>query len=229
MALLQSADPAKAALVEEELKKSVALDQKSVNARLLLAAFYIRNRRWPEAEQASRDAVTVDPKSLSARAALADVFLKQGNQAKVEEVLRQASQELSDNPRGVSMLAEYYADSGQTDKAKAEFANLVAKYPKSIQLKEGYIRVLLEAKDYATAQTVVTELMKKNSKDPEVAGLNGIVLLNAGRANDAVNSLQEAVRDSPKDAFLQFWLGKAALSKGDINLAETSLRQAARL
>ena len=35
-----------------------------------------------------------------------------------------------------------------------------------------------EVKDYATAQTVVAGLMKNSSKDPEVAALNGIVLLN---------------------------------------------------
>ena len=215
--------------VEDELKKSVALDPKLVNAKLLLAAFYIKNSRWPEAEQVSRGAIATDPKSLSARASLAEVFLKQGNQAKAEEVLRQASQDLADNPQGVRMLADYYASSGQLDKAKAEFSSLAAKYPKNVSVQKGYVRVLLEVKDYGTAQTVVTELMKKNAKDPEVAGLNGIVLLNSGKASDAVNALQNAVKDAPKDAFLQYWLGRAALAKGDIALAEKSLRQAANL
>ena len=59
--------------------------------------------------------------------------------------------------------------------------------------------------------------------------MNGIVLLNSGKASDAVNALQNAVKDFPKDAFLQYWLGRAALAKGDIDLAETSLRQAASL
>ena len=229
LALLQVGDPTKTSSVEDELKKSVALDPKSVNAKLLLAAFYVKNSRWQEAEQVSRDAVATDPKSLSARAGLAEVFLKQGNQAKAEEVLRQASHELADNPQGVRMLADYYAGSGQLDKAKAEFASLAAKYPKNIPLQKGYIRVLLEVKDYGTAQTVVAGLMKKNAKDPEVAGLNGIVLLNGGKASEAVDALQVAVKDNPKDAFLQYWLGRAALAKGDIDLAEKSLREAATL
>jgi tetratricopeptide (TPR) repeat protein len=71
--------------------------------------------------------------------------------------------------------------------------------------------------------------MKKNAKDPEVAGLNGIVLLNDGNASDAVNALMDATKNFPKDAFLQYWLGRAALSKGDSDLAEKSLRQAADL
>jgi len=229
LALLQSADPTKASSVEDELKKSVALDPKSVNAKLLLAAFYAKNSRWPEAEKTSWDAVATDPKSLSARESLARIILKQSDQPRAEEVLRQASKDLADNPQGVRILADYYTGSGQMDKAKAEFSGLAAKYPKNVSVQKGYIRILLEVKDYGTAQAVVTELMKKNAKDPEVAGLNGIVLLNGGKASDAVNALQNAVKDSPKDAFLQYWLGRAALAKGDIDLAEKSLRQAANL
>ena len=229
LALLQAGDPTKTSSVEDELKKAVALDPKSVNAKLLLAAFYAKSSRWQEAEKTSWDAVATDPKSLSARESLTRIILKQGDQPRAEQVLRQASKDLADDPQGVRILADYYAGSGQMDKAKAEFASLSAKYPKNISVQKGYIRVLLEVKDYATAQKVVTELMKKNAKDPEVAGLNGIVLLNNGKASDAVNALMDATKNYPKDAFLQYWLGRAALSKGDSDLAEKSLRQAADL
>ena len=229
LALLESVDASNASTVEEELKKAAALDPKSVNAKMLLAAFYARNSRWAEAEQASQSAIATDPKSIAARAGLAEVYFKQGNQPKAEQVLRQASQDLADNPQGVRMLADYYAGSGQLDKARAEYSSLAAKYPKNVSVQKGYIRVLLELKDYGTAQSVVSELMKKSSKDPEVAGLNGIVLLNSGKAADAVNALQNAVKDAPKDGFLQYWLGRAALAKGDAGLGESSFRTAATL
>jgi tetratricopeptide (TPR) repeat protein len=229
LALLQVGDPSKATSAEDELKESVKLDPKSVNAKLLLAAFYMRSGRWPEAEQMSKDAISTDPKSLGARRGLAQVYLRQGNQPQAEQVLRQASQDLSDNPQGVRVLADYFVSTGQADKAKSEFASLAQKYPKNVSVQKGYIRVLLETRDFGTAQTVVSELMKKNSKDPEVAGLNGIVMLNAGKANDAVNALQSAVKDAPNDAFLQYWLGKAAQAKGDTDLEEKSFRQAATL
>lgn len=229
LALLDSGDATKSASVEDELKKAVALDPQSVNARLILAAFYVRNNRMAEAEKVSWEAVATDPKSLAARANVAEVILKEGDQARAEQVLRQASQDFVNDPQGVRILADYYAGSGQMDKARAEFASLAAKYPKNVSVQKGYIRALLEIKDFATAQTVVTALMKEHPKDPEIAGLNGIVLLNAGKANDAVNALQNAVKDSPKDAFLQYWLGRAALANGDIALAEKSLREAATL
>ena len=229
LALLQAGDPTKISNVEAELKKAVALDPKAVNSKLLLAAFYIKSNRWPEAEQAVRDAMATDPKSLSARENLAQIFLRQNNPAKAEEVLRQAANDLADNPQGVEVLADYFVASAQLDKAKTEFASLSAKYPKNLPLQESYVRVLLQVKDYQTAKKIIAELMKKNSKDPQVAILNGIVLLNDGNAGDAVNALQDAAKNAPKDAFTQFWLGKAALAKGDVPLAEKSFRMAADL
>ena len=226
LAILQSSDASKASAVEDELKKAIALDPKSVNAKMLLASFYGRSGRWQDAEKVSWDAVATDPKSLSARASLAEVILKEGNQSRAEEVLRQASKDLADNPQGVRILADYYVGSGQMDKARAEFAGLAAKYPKNVPVQKGYIRLLLQVKDYETARTVVTALMKNSSKDPEVAALNGIVLLNDGKASEAVDALSDGAKNYPKDAFIQFWLGKAALAKGDNALAEKSFRQA---
>lgn len=229
LAMLESNDPSKASSVEDNLKKAIALDPKSVNARLSLVSFYVRNNRLPEAEQASQDAIAADPKSVAARETLAQLFLKEGNQAKAEDVLRKASQDLSDDPQGVGMLADYYAASGQADKAKPEFSRLAAKYPKNVALQEDYIRLLLQMKDYGTAKATVAALMKTNSNNPGVTALNGIVLLNDGDANDAVNALQDGAKNFPQDAFIQFWLGKAALAKGDTALAEKSFRQVVTL
>ena len=229
LALLQAGDPAKGSTVEAELKKAVALDPKSANSKLLLAAFYLHARRWAEAEQVSRDAVATDPKSIPAREDLAEVFLKQGNQSKAEEILRQASNDLAGDPQGVRILADYYLRFGQLQKAKAEFASLYAKYPKNIAVQKGYVRVLFEVNDYATARSILAGLMKTAGRDPEVAVLNGIILLNDGKASDAVNVIREAAKDAPGDAFVQYWLGKAAIAKGDTPLAVSSFRQAAQL
>ena len=229
LALLQENDPSKISSVEDNLKKAIALDPKSVNARLSLVSFYVKNNRIPEAEQVSQDAIAANPKSVAARETLAQVFLKEVNQAKAEDVLRKASQDLADDPHGVSMLADYYAATGQMDKAKAEFSRLAAKYPKNVALQEQYIRVLLQVKDYGTAKTTVAALMKMNSSNPGVTALNGIVLLNEGDANDAVNALLDGAKNFPQDAFIQYWLGRAALAKGDSALAEKSFRQVVTL
>jgi len=51
LAFLLSSDQTSAASAEEELKKAIALDPKSVNPKILLMAFYVKANRLPEAEQ----------------------------------------------------------------------------------------------------------------------------------------------------------------------------------
>jgi len=229
LALLQSKDPNSDASVEVELKKSIALDPKAVNPKLLLASLYAGKGRWPEAEQVTRDAIAADPKDLQARETLAQLFLRQNNQAKAEEELRRMANDLVDNPQAIKGLADYYERTGQPQKSQADFAGLAAKNPKNLPVQEAYVRALLEVKDYATARTVVANMMKKSAKDPQVLALNGIVLLNDGKPSDAVHALQDAAKNYPNDPFLQLWLGKAALATGDSTLAEKSFREAARL
>ena len=229
LAILQANDPAKAPSVEDELKRAVALDPKSLNARLLLAAFYARNSRLAEAEKVDWDAVTGDPTSITARANVAEVILKEGDWARSEQVLRQASKDLGKNPQEARILADYYADTEQFGKAKAEFEGLIAKYPKNASLQKGYVRVLIQLKNYAAANTQLAGLIRTNPNDPEVAALNGILLLNNGNVNDAVIALQDCARVLPKDAFIQYWLGKAAQAAGNSNLAERAFREATNL
>src|SRR5215469_5950018 len=229
LALIQSGEPKNAATVERELKIAVDLDPKSVDPKLLLAGFYASKSRWAEAEATIREVIAANPKSSAPREALADLFIHEGDQARAEEVLRQASHDLAGDPKGEALLATYYAGTGQGDKAKSEFAAVASKYPKNLDVQEGYVRALLQVKDYGTAQPVVANLMKHNGRNPRVLALNGIVLLNEGKASDAVNALQSAARDYPKDPFIQFWLGRAEVAKGDLRSAEADFRRTAEL
>jgi len=229
LALLQAHDPSQSAAAESNLKKAVVLNPKSVDPKLLLGAYYMDNNLMAEAEQVSREAIATDPKSLAARTNLAKVYLRENNASQAEQVLRQASQDLSSDPRGVRVLADYYMASGQRQKAQVEFANLVAKYPKNLDLQKAYLRVLIQMKNYATAQGIAKQLMQEEPKDPEIVALNGIVILSKGNADGAINALQDGVKNFPRDEFIQYWLGMAALAKGDMALAQRSFQQVVTL
>jgi tetratricopeptide (TPR) repeat protein len=225
LAILQMRDPNSSAEAESNLKKAIELDPKSAQPYLLLGTYYAQNNRLPEAEQSIRNAVAADPQSVPARVDLAHVLLKEGETSKAEQVLGQASKDLSKDPKGLRLLADYYSETGQTDKAAAEFATLASSHPKDISLQKAYLRALLQEQNYTTAHDVAERLMKQNAKDPEVAALNGIVLLNSGHAHEAVSALQAGTKDFPDDAFIEYWLGSAALSTGDTALAKSSFER----
>lgn len=226
LGLLLANDTTTAQLAETEFRRAIQLDLGSANARLLLASYYVRNDRLVEAEKIAWEAVGADRRSLTARADVAQIILKEGDWARAVQVLRQASQDLSDTAQGASILADYYASTQQYGKARAEFTAQLAKYPKNTILQKGYVRILIQTRDYAAAKTSLALLVKNNPKDPEAAALNGILLLNDGNVDEATNELRDGARFLPEDAFIQYWLGKAAQAKGEINVAEISFRQA---
>ena len=226
LALLQESDPALAVSAESELKRAIQLDPKSLNARILLAGFYSRYDRIRDAETISWQAVAANTSSIAARENLVQVILSEGDQARAEQVLRQASRDLARDPQGVRLLADYYTNTGQSDKAVAEFSRLKIKYPDSTSLQVGYVHALLQDKDYSAAQSAVAGMLKSSPKDPAVAELNGLVLIDSGEASDAVNALRNSAKTFPDNSAIQYWLGKAALAAGDRELAEKSFLQA---
>ncbi len=229
LGLLQSDDPTMASSAEAEFRKAVDLDPDSLNTHLLLASFYARNHRLVQAEKAAWDAVSTDPRSLTARADVAQIILKEGDWARAEQVLRQASEDFASTTQGATILADYYASTRQFDKARAEFSKQISRSPKNLLLQKGYVRVLIQTRDYPTAKPLVAALLKNSPRDPEVTALNGILLLHDGKTNEAANALRDGAGLLPQDDFIQYWLGKAAQAKGEINIAESSFRRAATL
>ena len=216
-------------LAEGEFHTAIQLDPASSNAKLLLAALYVRNNQLAEAEKVAWDAVTTDPRSLAARADVAQIIFKEGDWARAEQVLRQAAKDLAFDAQGAGILADYYASTRQFDKARIEFLSQLAKYPKNVILQKGYIRVLLRMHDWATARTALARLTNSSLHDPEIAALNGVLLLHDGNANGAVNALQDGARFLPNDALIQYWLGNAFKAKGESNLAVSSFQRASDL
>jgi tetratricopeptide (TPR) repeat protein len=106
---------------------------------------------------------------------------------------------------------------------------LVDKYPKSVPMKMAYARILLAQGNLAKVQDIANQLDKSNGDDPQVESLSGMLLLRAGKTNDAYNLLQKASKNAPDNAPLKFWLGQADKAKGDLPGAEQAFRDAVRL
>ena len=112
------------------------------------------------------------------------------------------------------------------DQAASAYASLVAKHPKSVPLKVTYAHILIQQKNYAEATKVSDELMKSNGNDPQVAVLNGMLLLHAGKVNDAYIALDKAEKNAPDNVPLKLWLAQAAQAKGDLSDAEKNFQAA---
>jgi len=229
LGFLQSSDPATAAAGEDQLRKAVSLDDKNITAHLVLAALLQKKGDTQGAEAQTKAAIAADPKNVMARASLAELYLRQNDTAKAEATLHQTAEDLSDSESGAGLLATYYIRTNQLVPGAAAYADLVAKHPKSTPLKVAYLRLLILNKDLSKARTVGAELAKTDPNVPEVAVLNGMILLNDGKTNEAFTELQKAAKANPDSLVVKIWLGRAARAKGDITVAQQSFRDAVKL
>ncbi len=229
LALIQSADPTQETSAETELQKAVTLDPKNVTAHLILSGLLQKKGDMQGARQQAETAVQLDPKNLRSRIALVGLELRSNDKAAAEATLIQGTELSSDTQQGADLLWDYYARTGEVDQAAAAYSALIAKHPKSAPLKVTYAHILIQQKDYPKAQTISDDLMKTNSGDPQVAVLNGMLLLHAGKPNDAFIALQKAEKNSPDNLPLKLWFAQAAQAKGDLQDAEQGFQAALHL
>jgi tetratricopeptide (TPR) repeat protein len=229
LGLLQSSDPATAAAGEDQLRKAVSLDPKNVTAAMVLAAMLERKGDLPGAQQQLLAAKSADPTNATVRATLADVYLKQNDTAKAEQTLHQATDDLADTNAGAELLANYYIRTRQLSRAETDYTDLASKHPKSAPIKLAYARILVLNHDIPKARTIAADLAKTDSSLPEVAVLNGMLLLNDGKPDDAFNLLQKSAKANPDSLPVKLWLGRAAQAKGDMKTAQQSFADANRI
>lgn len=229
LGLLQASDPSTSNAGEDQLRKAVSLDQKDVTAALVLASLLEKKGDLAGAEQQLLAAEKAAPENVVVRASLANVYLREKNNAKAEQTLYQATDELNGTDAGAELLANYYIQTNQLARGESDYATLVSKHDKSIPLKLAYARILVLNRNVAKAREIATGLAKTDSTRPEVAILNGMLLLNDKKNTEAFNVLQKAAKANPDNFAVQLWFGRAAQAKGDMNTAQQSYRLATRI
>ncbi len=224
LGLIQGSDPAKAGDAEAQVREAVKLDPKNAPAHLLLSAMLQRKGDTAGALAEAQAATQADPKNIRGWVALTALYFQTGDKAKAESTLMQATDQLHDTTDGAALLYNFYRQTGQLDRAPGVYADLVNKYPKSVPIKMTYAQALADTGDFTKVQQVVDQLNKTNASDPQVAALNGMLMLRSGKVNDAVTVLQKGAKNAPDNLAIKFWLGEALKAKGDLPGAEQDFR-----
>jgi cellulose synthase operon protein C len=229
LGVIQSSDPSTQSDAEDQLRKAIQLDPKNVSPRMALAGLLVRKGDAAGAIEQLNSAVAADPRNLIARSTLANLYLRQNDKAKAEEILRQGTEDLADMPQGADLLQNYYVATHQIDRGVSDYAQLVGKHPKSAPLKIAYTRLLIAQKNFAPARDQIASLVKTDGGDPNVVFLNGWMMLNDGKTNEAFDVLQKGAKNYPDNLQIKLALGRAARAKGDMGAAEGAYRDATRL
>jgi len=214
---------------ESSLKKVIELNPKTMQARLVLGNFYQSQKRFDEAEKQFRESQALDQNSLDSRKALAGLYLIEGKKADAEEVLEQAKRDMPHNPDCFLALSDFYYSTGDVDKSVAEYRALYQERPDDLQVKEKYIQLLIQTKRFDEARILDDEILKSNPKDDGALIYRSQMQINAGDVNDAAQTLQTVVSNSPNNMQAHYTFGIALQRQGNLDRALSEWREALRL
>ncbi len=176
-----------------------------------------------------RAAIALAPKNPLPRVELAGVYLSQGQESLAEKTLMDAKQQLGNDPAGYRLLGDYYLRRGQNAKALTEFAALSAQYKNDLGVQKSYVQLLILNRRFDEAGNLTDVLLKKTPQDTEVLILKGQLQLQQKKIDESIQTLQQARKNAPDNAFGHYQLGLAYKEKGDTQQAESEWREAVRL
>ncbi|HKW34310.1 MAG TPA: tetratricopeptide repeat protein [Candidatus Acidoferrum sp.] len=214
---------------EANLLKAGKLSPDSIVPAIALGNLYAAEKQWNNAAAAFRTAITIAPKNPNPRAALAGVYIARNQGDMAEEVLKEAKVQLRADPAGYRMLGDYYLNQGDTSKALTEFASLAREHPADLDARKSYAQLLILSHRVDEASKLTDEVLNRSPQDDGALVLRGQILLQTGKINDALQTLQQAVKANPANAFGHYQLGMAYLAKGIGSQAEGEWRAATRI
>ena len=151
-----------------------------------------------------REGRTRYPEDAALALAEADLLGKTGDYEGAEAVLREAQTLAPGNPELANQRALAQAEQGQTDAAAATLSAAAERSPelRSV-LERNLAQIYLEAGQTEAALATLEPLLDASPGDAELYTLYGVALSRAGRYDQALSALDEALRLAPTSAAAQ--------------------------
>jgi Tfp pilus assembly protein PilF len=166
----------------------------------------------------------MSPGRISSRIVLADVNVKKGKTSEAETIINKVLDADRNNKRALHVLANIKNDQNKLDDLINIYQRIIEIDGKDIdaQLKLGL--TYLRGKYIDRAKETARELKKSYMERPEGPYLLGLVHFHERKIDDAIISLQEALKHASIPGAYYF-LGLCYLSKEDLELATSAFRR----
>ena len=127
------------------------------------------------------------------------------------------------------MLGDFYFATGDLGKATAEYGALYQEHPKDLDVKKGYVQLLILNHGYDQARKLNDEILKASPNDNDALLYRGQLEVQAGDGNGAIATFQTVIKNDPKNAAAHYQLGVAFQKLGNSDNAEGEWRNALQL
>lgn len=225
LAHLDARQPAEA----EKIATSLPSSQRSAAAWTVIAIAEAEMQRHDEAIRAFRTAAEISPPEEDRWLNLTRELMGQLHYVDAVAAAQQAVDLLPLSYALRLRLGAAYLKSAHYQEAEDVFRDLIAKGDPEPTSALGLAQALMQEGRPGDAAEVLGEAQNRLGSFFLLAYFRGIMLGRAGRPQEAVQQLREAVRLNPQSAEAYQWLGKAELRNMQVDQAIVDLNQALRL
>jgi tetratricopeptide (TPR) repeat protein len=200
---------------EAAFKRSIALKPEWVPGHLALANHYWATGRVADAERELTTALKLEPRNPIANRAMALLYIGSKRGTAAEPYARALAQ----SGATPFALADYYLLQNRPDEAIAQLEQLRTHERIGAEAGRRLARAYEQKGDREAARRVVRDVLAANAKDPEALLLDGQLLFQEGRIDEALAQLNAAARLDAQSVPVQFALGRVHASRGDYDQA----------
>jgi len=155
---------------------------------------------------------------------LARLYLDADRHADAVPLMRRIVMEQPQYTDGWLLLAEAQEGSGASDAAVATLTELLDAQPQFFRARVQLAETLDRQRRWPEAAASWAAAQALNPRNTEIAARRAGALMNAGRAQESVGILRDALRQQPDDLRMTFLLAQAQHDAGDLDGAESTAR-----
>jgi Flp pilus assembly protein TadD len=217
-----------AAAAVAPLRKAVELLPAQDRPRMLLGAALERSGDLAGAAESFEGALHLNPRDAQALMHLGNLYLRLKRPADAETKFRNALEIEPDSALAALNLAESLDAQKKPDAAEA-YQGYLELQPGDAAARGRLVRLLVEQEKYDTALKELDRADAGRTPSADSLRQRADIQIAQKQLDDAVLTLQQAVRLSPRDAQLIGGLGRIYLQKHDFPAAERELKAALQI
>ena len=214
---------------EAAFRQALSTNPKSLEAHVGLANFLSAVGRQADAEVEFRAALELDPKNLLANRALAAFYVTARRPTEAEPYFK-ALAGLMPNDEGSLTLADFYTANGRVAEARSILEKIAGRVGRSSSPAKLRLAALsAEGGDLLSAKRLIEEVLAKEPANTEALLGKAEVAVRQHQLDDALETLQTAVKNNPSSAPARYALGRLFVLRRESKEAADAFGEALKL
>jgi tetratricopeptide (TPR) repeat protein len=214
---------------EDLLRQSIDQNKANLDVYRELRAYYLRNKRFDDAQRILELAVRSNPKEYSLLVDMAAYYWATGKPEEAVRIIDGMTARLKDFPNAFEVAGNFYLGLGRADEAIQQYEKGAAAFPADkLKYKSRIAGVQMLRHQWDEARQINDAILKERPKDVDALVRRAELQFQAGDVKGSIAQLEEALRLNPNNPLARYDLGHALLANKQPERARYEFSEAIR-